>query len=165
MIKNGSCKESIDNVVNQGLANPDYSLEQQVRNMGKEKELHVFYNDSLCYAVMNLYPYTPGHFMLIPHTHVDSPSLLSQETWLHLSKLSQKAIAMLEEYGADGINMGINIKQAAGAGIPKHLHVHFVPRFTGDTNFITAIGNTRVYGVEFARIFDRMVELAKKYLC
>lgn len=130
-----------------------------------DKEYHVFYKDSLCFGIMNLYPYTPGHFMLIPHAHVDSPSDLSQDSWLHLSTLSQKAITMLEEYGADGVNMGINIKKAAGAGIPKHLHLHFVPRFAGDTNFITAIGNTRVYGVEFEKIFDKITQLAKQYLC
>ena len=78
--------------------------------------------------------------------------------------LSQKAINMLEEYGASGINMGINIRQAAGAGIPKHLHLHFVPRFLGDTNFITAISNARVYGVNFDEIFDKITCLAKKYL-
>ena len=130
----------------------------------KDKQNHVFYRDSICFGVMNLYPYTPGHFMLIPHKHVDSPTLLSQDEWLHINMLSQKAINMLEEYGASGINMGINIRQAAGAGIPKHLHLHFVPRFLGDTNFITAISNARVYGVNFDEIFDKITCLAKKYL-
>ncbi|STQ86598.1 HIT domain-containing protein [Helicobacter muridarum] len=141
-----------------------YSLPKKYRNIEIEKELYVFYNDSLCFGVMNLYPYTPGHFMLIPHSHVDSPSLLSQEIWLHINGIGQRAIAMLEEYGASGINMGINIRQAAGAGIPKHLHLHFVPRFESDTNFITVIGNTRVYGIEFKLIFDKITKLAEKYL-
>lgn len=125
---------------------------------------HVFYRDSICFGVMNRYPYTPGHFMLIPHKHIDTPTLLSQDEWLHLHTLSQKAICMLEEYGADGVNMGLNIKQAAGAGIPKHLHLHFVPRFEGDTNFITAITDTRVYGVDFDSIYDKILQLAKKHL-
>ncbi|TLD97177.1 HIT family protein [Helicobacter trogontum] len=124
----------------------------------------VFYRDSICFGVMNLYPYIPGHFMLIPHKHIDTPTLLSQEEWQHLHILSQKSIAMLEEYGASGINMGINIKKAAGAGIPEHLHLHFVPRYEGDTNFITTIANSRVYGVDFDSIYDKISCLAKKHL-
>lgn len=125
---------------------------------------HVFYRDSICFGVMNRYPYTPGHFMIIPYKHVDTPTLLSQDEWIHIHTLSQKAIYILEEYGASGINMGINIKQAAGAGIPNHLHLHFVPRFEGDTNFITAIADIRVYGVNFDYIYDKILKLAKKHL-
>ncbi len=125
---------------------------------------HVFYRDSICFGVMNKYPYTPGHFMIIPHRHIDTPTLLSKDEWLHINKLSQLAICMLEEYGANGINMGINIKQAAGAGIPNHLHIHFVPRFEGDTNFITTIGDSRIYGIDFDSIFDKILSLSKKHL-
>lgn len=124
---------------------------------------YVFYRDSICFGVMNKYPYMPAHFMLIPHKHVDSPILLPQEEWLHICKLSQNAIALLEEYGVNGVNMGINIKAAAGAGIPKHLHLHFVPRYYNDTNFITTIGETRVYGMDFDKIFDKIALLAKKH--
>ncbi len=130
----------------------------------KDEDNHVFYRDSICFGVMNKYPYTPGHFMLIPHRHVDTPTLLPVDEWLHLNKLSQLAIGMLEEYGANGINMGINIKQAAGAGIPKHLHIHFVPRFDSDTNFITTIGNARIYGIDFDSIFDKISSLAQRFL-
>ena len=133
-------------------------------NAQDDTKNHVFYRDSVCFGVMNRYPYVPGHFMLIPHKHIDTPTLLSQDEWLHLHTLSQKAISMLEEYGAGGINMGLNIKQAAGAGIPKHLHLHFVPRFEGDTNFITSIADTRVYGVDFDSIYDKILQLAKKHL-
>ena len=134
------------------------------KGAGAASPSYVFYNDDICFGVMNLYPYTPGHFMLIPHSHVDSPSLLPSESWLHLSALAQKAVCMLEEYGANGINVGLNIKQAAGAGIPAHLHWHFVPRFEGDTNFITTIGAARVYGLAFDEVFNKISFLAKKHL-
>lgn len=132
-------------------------------NPDKDQENRVFYRDEICFCVMNRYPYTPGHFMIIPHAHIDSPSLLSDEDWIHLSKLSKKAITLLEEYGAQGVNTGINIKSAAGAGIPAHLHLHFIPRFNGDTNFITTIAQTRVYGIDFNEIFTKISKLALKY--
>ncbi|PAF44631.1 HIT domain-containing protein [Helicobacter sp. 11S02629-2] len=123
----------------------------------------VFYRDEFCFGVMNKYPYSPGHFMLIPHSHVNSPSLLDPKTWLHINALSQKAIALLEEYGAGGINLGMNIQKAGGAGIPDHIHMHFVPRYIGDTNFITTIGSARIYGVNQDIIFNEILELAKKH--
>lgn len=133
-------------------------------NAQNDTENHVFYRDSVCFGVMNRYPYTPGHFMIIPHRHLDTPTLLPKGEWLHVHELSQKAICMLEEYGASGVNMGINIKSSAGAGIPQHLHLHFVPRFESDTNFITAISDTRVYGVDFNAIYTKILNLAKKHL-
>ena len=69
----------------------------------------VFYRDDFCFGVMNRFPYTPGHFMLIPHAHCDSPELLDSKTWAHIQNLSQKAFGILYEYGASGINMGMNI--------------------------------------------------------
>lgn len=130
----------------------------------RDEENFVFYRDSICFAVMNRYPYSPGHFMIISHRHVDSPTLLELDEWIHINNLSHKCIAILESYGAEGINMGINIKKAAGAGIPRHLHIHFVPRYIGDTNFITTIGENRVYGVDFVKIFDRIKSLSKDIL-
>lgn len=123
----------------------------------------VFYRDELCFAVMNKFPYTPGHFMIIPHAHVDSPTLLDETTWLHLSRLARRGVALLEEFGAHGVNHGINIKKSGGAGIPDHLHLHLVPRWSGDTNFITAIGDSRIYGVDFMEIFQTIKRLSAKH--
>ena len=124
---------------------------------------HVFYRDDKVYCVMNKYPYTPGHFLIIPHFHTDCPNLLEQEIWLHLHKISQKGIALLLEFGAKGVNMGMNIQKAGGAGIPEHIHLHLVPRYLGDTNFLTTIGDSRAYGVDFDSIFAKIKELSKKH--
>lgn len=124
----------------------------------------VFYKDEICYGVLNAYPYTPAHFMFIPHKHVDSPHLLEEKEWLHISKKVLQGVSMLYEFGADGINTGINIKEAGGAGIPQHLHWHILPRFKRDTNFMTAIAECRIYGCDFEEIFNTMLALAKKYL-
>ncbi|PAF49731.1 HIT family hydrolase [Helicobacter sp. 13S00401-1] len=123
----------------------------------------VFYRDEFCFGVMNKYPYSPGHFMLIPHVHVNSPSILDSKIWLHINALAQKGIALLEEYGASGINIGMNLQRAGGAGIPEHIHMHFVPRYIGDTNFITTIGSARIYGVNQDIIFKEILELSKKH--
>lgn len=130
----------------------------------KDEQHYVFYRDELCFGVMNLYPYTPGHFMFIPHKHLDSPHLLSEEQWLHLSKMVQKGCEMLYAFGAKGINTGLNIKDAGGAGIPQHLHWHLVPRFDKDTNFMTSIAQTRIYGCEFDAIFTTITKLSKEFL-
>ncbi|PAF43874.1 HIT domain-containing protein [Helicobacter sp. 11S03491-1] len=129
----------------------------------RDEENRVFYRDEICFGVMNRYPYIPGHFMIIPHFHTDSPELLPQEEWLHIHKLSQKSIPLLYEYGASGINIGMNIKQAGGAGIPEHIHLHILPRYIGDTNFFTTVAQARTYGVDFDCVYRKIKELAKKH--
>lgn len=128
-----------------------------------DKNRVVFRNKDL-FIVMNKYPYTPGHILIIPHMHLDSPEKLPKDIWLNMFDIAQDSVKILYEYGANGINMGMNIKSAAGAGIPQHLHLHVLPRWTGDTNFITSIGNTRVYGVDFDSIYNKIKLIAKKHL-
>lgn len=136
-----------------------------IANVAEDEANKVFYRDALCYGVMNKYPYTPGHCMLIPLAHVDSPTLLEDSHWLHLNTLARALCALLiDGYGAQGVNMGINIRQSAGAGIPDHMHLHFVPRYRGDTNFITAIADSRVYGVDFEQIFTKIKQLSDTFL-
>ena len=96
-------------------------------------------------VILNKYPYNNGHLMVVPHRHVSSLGALSPGDWQEVALLTQRAEAVLQlAYRPAGINVGINLGKAAGAGIDDHLHVHLVPRWAGDTNFITAIGETRV---------------------
>lgn len=136
---------------------------QIANNPQNDEKNRVIYRDSHVFGVMNLYPYTPGHFMLLPLAHCDSPEKLPIDVWLHLHTLSHRATSLLYEYGAQGVNMGINIKKAGGAGIPEHLHIHFVPRYLGDTNFITAIGEARTYGMDFDSVYQKIKMLGEKY--
>ncbi|BDQ29284.1 HIT family protein [Helicobacter ailurogastricus] len=124
---------------------------------------HVLFRDESCFVVMNRYPYTPGHFMIIPHAHKDSPELLGLELWLHLQKRLYEGLQLLYAFGAQGVNLGFNIKEAAGAGIAPHLHGHLVPRFHKDTNFMTTIGQTRIYGVDFKKIYTTLQKKAADY--
>jgi diadenosine tetraphosphate (Ap4A) HIT family hydrolase len=130
----------------------------------EDEKLHVLYRDEHCFIVMNRYPYTPGHFMIIPHLHTDALETLDPQIWLHMSALAQKGVQMLKEsFGAHGVNIGMNLGKAGGAGIAEHIHLHLVPRWERDTNFITAIGENRVYSTDFEKIYRRLKELAEEY--
>jgi len=130
-----------------------------------EDDLHILYKDEYCFIVMNKYPYTPGHFMIIPHTHTDKLEELDPEVWLHMSALAQKGVKLLKEgFGAQGVNIGMNLGRAGGAGIAEHIHMHLVPRWERDTNFITSIADTRVYSNDFERIYKKIKSLIPEYI-
>ncbi|MDD2357297.1 MAG: HIT domain-containing protein [Thiovulaceae bacterium] len=130
-----------------------------------DSSLHVLYRDEYCFIVMNKYPYTPGHFMIIPHLHTDKLEELPSETWLHVSDLAQKSVRLLKEgFKAHGVNIGMNLGESGGAGIAEHIHLHIVPRWHKDTNFITSIANTRVYSTDFEKIYQRIKELIPTYI-
>lgn len=130
-----------------------------------DNDLHVIYRDEHCFMVMNKYPYTPGHFMIIPHLHTDKLEGLPSQTWLHMSDLAQKSVRLLKEgFKAHGVNIGMNLGESGGAGIAEHIHMHLVPRWYRDTNFITSIANTRVYSTDFEKIYHRIKELIPEYI-
>ena len=97
------------------------------------------------YAVLNLYPYNPGHLMLVPFRHVAGYDELDGDECAEIAQLTQRAIEVLRSVsGAHGFNVGMNLGTVAGAGIAAHLHQHVVPRWGGDTNFMPVVGHTRV---------------------
>lgn len=129
-----------------------------------DEKLHVLYRDEHCFIVMNKYPYTPGHFMVIPHFHTDALEELDTLVWQHITAKAQQGVALLKEkFGAHGVNLGMNLGHAGGAGIAEHLHFHVVPRWTKDTNFITSIAETRVYSTDFEKIFLKLLSHAQEY--
>ncbi|MDF1876666.1 HIT domain-containing protein [Sulfurimonas sp. SAG-AH-194-L11] len=134
------------------------------QNSDKDEDFHILHRDEHCFVVMNKYPYTPGHFMIIPHLHTDKLEELESEIWLHMSALAQKSVRLLKEgFGAHGVNIGMNLGGAGGAGIAEHIHMHIVPRFNRDTNFMTSIADTRVYSTDFQRIYTKIKSLIPKY--
>jgi diadenosine tetraphosphate (Ap4A) HIT family hydrolase len=127
------------------------------QNLINDKQNCVLYRDELCFAVMNIYPYSPGHFMIIPHKHIEFLDELDPAVWQHISTLAQKGVAALRHgMNAQGVNIGMNIGSSAGAGIAEHLHLHVLPRWTKDHNFITTIGGARVYSVDFEEIYQKV---------
>lgn len=126
--------------------------------------LGVLFRDTHCYGVMNRYPYTPGHFMIIPYEHTNAIETLDEVVWLQMSAHVQSGVRMLKEtLGVSGVNIGMNLGECAGAGIAEHVHFHLVPRWNKDTNFITSIGQTRVHGVPFEMIFEKLKHASLKY--
>lgn len=98
-----------------------------------------------CLVMLNRYPYTGGHLLVVPRPHVASVADLEPETLAALMQLSASAVAVLERsVSPHGFNLGINQGRAAGAGIPEHVHLHVVPRWSGDTNFMTTVAETRI---------------------
>ena len=105
----------------------------------------VLWRSDLSYVVLNAFPYGSGHLLVLPIRHVSGLADLRDEEYADFSEAIRRTVLALEKaYGSDGMNVGMNLGQAAGAGIPKHLHGHVLPRWSGDTNFMTTIGETRV---------------------
>jgi ATP adenylyltransferase len=98
-----------------------------------------------CFVMMNRFPYTNGHLMVAPYAHADMPNKLSPEAQVEMMRLVTICIEVLQEaMRPDGFNLGMNLGAAAGAGIKDHIHMHVVPRWVGDTNFMPVLGETRV---------------------
>lgn len=105
----------------------------------------ILYRGERAFVVLNRYPYTNGHMMVVPFDHLPSLEGLDQETLHELILLTQRGLGVLREaYAADGFNLGGNIGSAAGAGVEEHVHLHLVPRWHGDTNFMATTASTRV---------------------
>jgi ATP adenylyltransferase len=97
------------------------------------------------FIVMNLYPYTSGHVMIAPRRHVPSLGAATPAELAEMMALAQRLEGVLAQaYQPDGVNIGMNLGRPAGAGVPDHIHLHVVPRWIGDTNFMTVVGETRV---------------------
>jgi ATP adenylyltransferase len=110
-----------------------------------DDEAHILYRGDSCYAMLNRYPYNTGHLMIIPYEHVPTLELLECDATCEMMELAKRSITILREaYGPDGFNLGMNLGQSAGAGIAEHVHLHVVARWTGDTNYMTALAQTRV---------------------
>lgn len=109
------------------------------------------------FVIMNRYPYTSGHLMVVPFVHVSTLTELDSETRAEMMELTSLIMSLLSrEYNAEGYNIGINIGEAAGAGITEHVHLHIVPRWTGDTNFMSALGETRVLPETLEDTYQRL---------
>ncbi|HEV2620349.1 MAG TPA: HIT domain-containing protein, partial [Acidobacteriaceae bacterium] len=98
-----------------------------------------------CFLCLNAFPYSTGHVLIVPYRHVDSLALLPPEEAAEMMHLAQQVESVLRTvYHPAGLNFGLNLGEAAGAGIAEHIHLHALPRWLGDTNFMTAVADTRV---------------------
>jgi len=110
------------------------------------------------FAVMNAYPYTGGHLMVVPLVHRATLAELSRSEAAALMAMVQDATVAIERaYRPDGINVGVNIGRAGGAGVPGHVHVHALPRWNGDTNFMTSVAETRVLPETLSASWEKLI--------
>jgi ATP adenylyltransferase len=117
----------------------------------------VLIRGTLTYVILNRYPYNNGHLMVVINRHVPSLQAATRDELAELMQLIRHAeIALTEGYQPQGINVGINIGRPAGAGVLDHLHVHLVPRWNGDTSFISVVGNVRVLPEELGQTAARL---------
>lgn len=123
----------------------------------RDEESLVVHGGRHCFVVLNLYPYSGGHVMVVPRRHVATLAGLTDAELIELarvSRLSESALRIC--YEPQGMNVGVNLGRPAGAGVVDHLHVHLVPRWEGDTNFMPVIGNVRVLPEDLATSAARL---------
>ncbi len=110
-----------------------------------DEENLVVYRGELSFVILNRYPYTSGHVMIAPYVHVSRLAQTNDATTAEMMRLTRRTEEILERvYRPDGLNLGMNLGEAAGAGIEQHIHMHVLPRWKGDANFMTSVGETRV---------------------
>ncbi len=119
----------------------------------------VVYRGLKAFVMLNRYPYTSGHLMIVPYEHKPSLELLEAGSRADIMELSVRAIQVLQSlYSPQGFNLGMNIGNAAGAGVSEHVHLHVVPRWVGDTNFMSAVSQTRVLPELLEETYHRVRE-------
>ncbi|WP_456370666.1 HIT family protein [Geoglobus sp.] len=111
----------------------------------RDEERLIVHRGETCFVIMNNYPYNPGHVMISPYRHVGEIEKLEERELLEMMVLAQKTVEVIKRVmSPDGFNLGINLGKVAGAGIEDHIHLHIVPRWNGDTNFMPVIADVRV---------------------
>lgn len=130
----------------------------QKLNESADRENLILYRSRLACVIMNLYPYNTGHLMIIPNDHAPNLEDLSEETCVELMYLIRESLKILREVlRPDGFNVGANIGKSAGAGIAQHVHMHVVPRWDGDTNFMPVFAETRVMPEMLSDTYDKLM--------
>jgi ATP adenylyltransferase len=122
-----------------------------------DEKAHIVYRGTHCYIILNTYPYTNGHVMIVPYAHLDELHKLPADAAAELITLTQRMEIVLRSlYHPDGLNLGMNIGKAAGAGVAGHIHMHILPRWVADANFASVIGETRVLPESLAVTWERI---------
>lgn len=139
------------------IAATDFAIDHGTPRNDAEAAAGLVYRGVSCFVMLNAFPYTSGHVMVVPYAHLDRLSKISTETTHEMIDLAQRLERILDQlYHPHGFNFGINLGEAAGAGVATHLHLHAMPRWFGDTSFMTSIAETRLIPEDLQITWRRM---------
>ncbi len=126
-------------------------------NPADDRETLVVHRAEYCFIILNRYPYTSGHLMIVPYLHVSKLTAINPAAASEMMQLARQAEQVLEAvYRPDGLNMGMNFGAAAGAGIAQHIHLHMLPRWSGDANFMTTVADTRIIPEALGHTYEKL---------
>lgn len=129
-------------------------------NVATDRDAYILLRGEHNFVILNKFPYTPGHLMIAPLKHLDSPEKASEAAAGEMMRmLTQCLNALKSAYNPQGFNVGMNIGHCAGAGVADHFHQHVIPRWTGDANFMPLIGETRVFIEDLHTTYDQLLPL------
>lgn len=124
---------------------------------------YMLFRGSLCFILMNIFPYNTGHVMVSPYRHLACPTLLDDKESTEMNRLVHHSVEILRTLNSpDGFNIGMNVGKAAGAGFDGHIHTHIVPRWTGDTNFMPVMAETKIYPEHLRKTYERLLPPFRK---
>ncbi len=125
----------------------------------EDKKNLILLRKNLCFVIMNLYPYNNGHIMIAPYRHIGNVTEANREESLEIFETMQDCVKVLEKtFKPEGFNIGINLGRVAGAGIKDHVHLHIVPRWEGDTNFMPVLADVRVIPEHISKTYNTLKE-------
>jgi ATP adenylyltransferase len=137
----------------------DYAVQQGMAVEEAERAAHLLVRDQSCFLCLNAFPYSTGHILIVPYQHVDSLAALPGPAASEMMSLAQRVEAVLRKvYQPAGLNFGLNLGEAGGAGIAGHIHMHGLPRWVGDTNFMTVTADTRVLPEDLDTTWNKIRE-------
>jgi len=130
-----------------------------------DRKNFIIHRGEKCFVILNIFPYNNGHAMVVPYYHTADMSTLDDETMLEIMKMTSLTVdAIKSVMRPDGFNIGMNLGRTAGAGIDTHLHVHIVPRWNGDTNFMPVIGCTKVISESLEDTYNKLEKAFREKL-
>ncbi|HUW64847.1 MAG TPA: HIT domain-containing protein [Spirochaetia bacterium] len=127
-------------------------------NSAEDEKNYVLYRGKKCFVMLNLYPYNNGHLLVAPNRHAGDMDALSDEEMLEMLLVTRKMVRALRSFNPEGFNIGANLGRTAGAGIPGHFHIHIVPRWNGDTNFMPVLDDVRVISESLDTTYRKLQE-------
>jgi len=135
----------------------DASIFTRLANEDNDAENLILWRGESVFVIMNLYPYNNGHLLVVPYREVDTYTALTSDEQHAMATAADRCIHWLETaFSPEGFNVGMNLGAAAGAGIPEHLHMHVVPRWAGDTNFMSTTAETRVLPEDLSTTYEKL---------